>query len=91
MVSRTPHFALHLEVRRGAALDQVDESEVPEVKGQLHKREPILATAASLPDLDRAQSVSNPFLYFRQLDMQRALGSKGPITPMERGKQEIIG
>jgi hypothetical protein len=65
MVSRTPHFGLHLEVRRGAALDQVDESEVPEVKGQLHKREPILTTAAFLPDLDRARSFSNPILSFR--------------------------
>ena len=60
-----PHLRLHLEVRRRAALDQVDEGEVPEVEGQLHKREPIPTSAPSLPDLDRARSFSNPVLFFQ--------------------------
>jgi hypothetical protein len=71
-----PHLGLHLEVRRGAALDQVDESEVPEVEGQLHKREPIVTTAASLSDLNRARSFSNPILYFRQLPLEWAISSE---------------
>jgi hypothetical protein len=57
-----PHLGLHLEARRCAALNQVGEGEVPEVERQLHKEEPILTSAAFLPDLKRARSFSNPFL-----------------------------
>ncbi|NUQ78691.1 MAG: hypothetical protein HUU21_34620 [Polyangiaceae bacterium] len=76
-LNRQPHLGLHLEVRRRAALNQVDEGEVPEVEGQLHKWEPILTSAPSLPDLDRTPSFSNPFLSFRQLDVEGAFESNG--------------
>src|SRR4029079_6921699 len=36
-----PHLGLHLEVRWGAALDQVDERKVPKIEGELHGRETI--------------------------------------------------
>ena len=45
---------------------------------------------------DRADPMQHPYgrfmaQSFRQLPLERALGSKGPLTPMEHGGQEGLG